>query len=90
MATGVDLSSLASAMHHADYVLINGIVFETEYMRILDEGTVDDDVVLEARHGDTEVMYTRQEMDGAEHLGEGIYRLKSGEMLRFLSTATIH
>jgi len=77
-------------MHHADYVLINGIVFETEYMRILDEGTVDDDVVLEARHGDTEVMYTRQEMDGAEHLGEGIYRLKSGEMLRFLSTATIH
>jgi len=90
MATGVDLSSLASAMDHADYVLIDGIVFETEYMRILDEGTVDDDVVLEARHGDTEVMYTRQEMDGAEHLGEGIYRLKSGEMLRFLSTATIH
>ena len=90
MATGVNLTNLASAMDNADYVLIDGVVFETEYMRVLDEGTVDDDVVLEARHGDTEVTFTRQEMDGAEHLGEGVYRLKSGAQLRFLSTATIH
>ena len=90
MATGVNLSNLASAMDNADYVLIDGIVFETEYMRALDEGAVDDDVVLEVRHGDTEVTFTRGEMDGAEHLGEGIYRLKSGAQLRFLSTATIH
>ena len=90
MATGVNLTNLASAMDNADYVLIDGIVFETAYMRALDEGAVDDDVVLEARHGDTEVTFTRQEMDGAEHLGEGIYRLKSGAQLRFLSTATIH
>ena len=90
MATGVNLTNLASAMDNADYVLIDGVVFETEYMRVLDEGTVDDDVVLEARHGDTEVTFTRGEMDGAEHLGEGVYRLKSGSKLRFLSTATIH
>lgn len=90
MATGVILSNLASAMDNADYVLIDGVVFETEYMRVLDDGAVDDDVVLEARHGDTEVTFTRGEMDGAQHLGEGVYRLKSGAQLRFLSTATIH
>ena len=90
MATGVNLSTLASAMDNAQYVLIDGVVFETEYMRVLDDGAVDDDVVLEVRHGDTEVTFTRQEMDGAEHLGEGVYRLKSGAQLRFLSAATIH
>ena len=90
MATGVNMLNLASAMHNADFVLIDGVVFETEYMRVPDDETVADDVVLEAKHGDTEVTFTRQEMDGAEHLGEGVYRLKSGAQLRFLSSATIH
>jgi hypothetical protein len=90
MATGVNLTNLASAMDNAEYVLIDGVVFATEYTRIPDEGTVADDVVLEVKHGDTEVTFTREEMDGAEHLGEGIYRLRSGEQLRFLSSATIH
>ena len=90
MATGVNMLNLESAMFNADYVLIDGVVFETEYMRVPDDDTGADDVVLEARHGDTEIMYTRAEMDGALSLGEGIYRLKSGAHLRFLSTATIH
>ena len=90
MATGVNMLNLASAMDNADFVLIDGVVFETEYMRVPDDETVADDVVLEAKHGDTEVTFTRQEMDGAEHLGEGVYRLKSGAQLRFLSSATIH
>jgi hypothetical protein len=90
MATGVNMLNLASAMDNADFVLIDGIVFETEYMRVPDDETVADDVVLEAKHGDTQVMFTRREMDGAEHLGEGVYRLKSGAQLRFLSSATIH
>jgi hypothetical protein len=90
MATGVHMLNLASAMDNADYVLIDGVVFETEYMRVPDEQTGADDVVLEVKHGDTEVTFTRREMDGAEHLGEGVYRLKSGEELRFLSSATIH
>jgi len=90
MATGVYMSNLASAMHNADFVLIDGIVFETEYMRVPDDDTSADDVVLEVKSGDTEIMYTCQEMDGAQHLGEGVYRLKSGEQLRFLSSATIH
>lgn len=90
MATGVNMLNLASAMDNADYVLIDGVVYETEYLRLPDEQTVADDVVLEVKHGDTEVTFTCREMDGAEHLGEGVYRLKSGAQLRFLSTATIH
>ena len=90
MATGVNMLNLASAMDNADFVLIDGVVFATEYMRVPDEGTVADDVVLEAKHGDTEVTFTRREMDGALHLGEGVYRLKSGAELRFLSSATLH
>jgi hypothetical protein len=90
MATGVNLMNLASAMDNADFVLVDGVVFATEYTRIPDEATVADDVVLEAKHGDTEIMFTCREIDGAEHMGEGVYRLKSGEELRFLSSATIH
>jgi len=90
MATGVNMGNLASAMDNADFVLIDGVVFETEYLRVPDEETVADDVVLEAKHGDTEVTLTRQEIDGAEHLGEGVFRLRSGSQLRFLSSATIH
>ena len=90
MATGMKRSKLANAMDNADYVLIDGIVFETEYLRAPDEATVADDIVLEAKRGDTEIMLTRQEVDGAEHLGEGVFRLKSGSQLRFLSSATIH
>ena len=90
MTTGVNLSNLASAMDNAEFVLIDGVVFATEYTRIPDERTVADDVVLEAKHGDTEITFTCQEMDGALHLGDGVYRLKSGEEIKFLSSATIH
>ena len=90
MATGVNLTNLASAMDNADFVLIDGVVFTTEYTRVPDEGTVADDVVLEVTHGDTEITFTRQEMDEALHLGAGVYRLKSGAELRFLPSATIH
>ena len=90
MATGINLLSLASAMDNADYVLVDGVVFATEYMRIPDDATTADDVVIEAKHGDDEIMFTRGEIDDAEDLGEGVYRLKSGEELRFLSSATLH
>jgi len=90
MATGVHLMNLASAMDNADYLLIDGVVFATEYLRIPDDATVADDIVIEAKHGDAEIMFTRGEIDGAEHIGEGVYRLKSGEELRFLSSATLH
>jgi len=81
---------LADAMHDADYVLIDGVVFETEYLRVPDEFTVAEDVVLEAKHGDDEVTLMRDDLDDAEFIGDGVYRLKSGSLLRFLTSATIH
>ena len=52
---------LFQTMHDADYVMIDGVVFEADYLRVPDEFTVADDVVLEARSGDTEIDMTRAE-----------------------------
>ena len=53
-------------------------MFETGYLRVPDGDTVADDIVLEARNGSTEIAFTREELDGAEHVGEGVYRLQVG------------
>ena len=90
MVAESSLLSFASAMDNADYLLVDGVVFATEYLRVPDEATSVDDIVIEAKHGDAEIMFTRGEIDGAENLGEGVYRLRSGEELRFLSSATLH
>lgn len=84
------MTHLIDMMDNADFVLIDGVVFETEYLRVPDEDTVADDVVLEAKRGDTEIELTRAEIDDAEHVGEGVFRLKSGAHLRFLTGATLH
>ena len=85
-----DPMMLTYTMGKADFVLIDGEVFETEYLRVPDEDTHADDVVLEARSGEVEFELTRADLDGAEHLGEGVYRLANGHQLRFLSSATVH
>ena len=82
--------TLAQAMHDAAFVQLNGIVFEAGYMRVPDDLTVADDVVMELKLGDTELAFTRAELDGAEYLDEGVYRLKSGVLLRFLAPVTVH
>ena len=89
-AGGDDMNTLADAMHGADFVLVDGVVFQTAYLRIPDEYTVPDDVVLEATREGDEVAFTRDDVDDAESLGEGVYRLKSGALLQFLTTATVH
>jgi hypothetical protein len=81
---------LFETMHGADFVLIDGVLFETGYLRVPDEFTVADDVVLEARRGDTEIDMTRADFDGAVGVGEGMFRLKSGSLVRFLSAAVLH
>jgi hypothetical protein len=81
---------LAEALDGADFVLWNGEVFATEYARVPDEHTRADDVVLEARRGEDELSLTLADIDHAEALGEGVFRLKSGELLRLLSQATVH
>jgi hypothetical protein len=84
------MHELFDTMKGADYVVIDGVIFETGYLRIPDEDTVADDVVLEARHGDTEIDLTRSEIDGAVGVGEGVFRLKNGSLVRFLTTAVVH
>ncbi|MGC1818353.1 MAG: hypothetical protein WA900_11960 [Casimicrobiaceae bacterium] len=81
---------LPATMHGADYVVIDGVVFETEYMREPDEYTVADDVLLEVRCGDTELAFTRADFDAAELVADGGYRLGSGHLLHFIVSATIH
>jgi hypothetical protein len=82
--------NLIDTMTDADYVVIDGVMFQTGYRRVPDEFTAADDVVLEARHGDTEVDLTRDEIDDAVLLGEGVFRLKSGSIVRFLVGAVVH
>jgi len=84
------ITPMAQALDNADFVLFEGVVFETEYLRVPDEDTKEDDVVLEARRGDDELSLTFAEIGDAEALGEGVFRLKSGELLRFLSQVTLH
>jgi len=86
----VRANDLFETMQGADYVMIDGVVFEADYLRIPDEFTVAEDVVLEARSGDTEIDMTRAEIDGAVGLGQGVFRLRSGSVIRFLSSAVIH
>ena len=81
---------LAEAMRGAEFVQVNGIVFESHYLRIPDDWTVADDVVMELRLGESELTFIREEIDNAEYVGDGAYLLQSGTVLRFLANATIH
>jgi hypothetical protein len=93
---GIPLESVRTAMNlfdsldDADFVQFDGVVFETEYRRCPDEYTLADDVVLEARLGDMEIALTRSDLDDASYQGDGIYRLKAGNLVRLLATATVH
>ena len=71
-------------------MVIDGVIFETGYLRVPDEFTSADDVVLEARRGDTEIDLTRAEDRRRRRLGEGVFRLKNGSLVRFLASAVIH
>ncbi|MEP7328642.1 MAG: hypothetical protein ABI777_05480 [Betaproteobacteria bacterium] len=84
------MPSLYATMTDASYVVIDGELFATGYMRVPDEFTTADDVVVEARQGDREIDMTRAEIEGAEDIGEGVFRLRNGSLVRFLSTAIVH
>jgi hypothetical protein len=84
------MRNLYDTMTDADYVVIDGVIFAADYLRVPDEFTTADDVVLEARRGDTEIDLTCAEIADAEGLGEGVFRLKSGSLVRFLTSAVVH
>jgi len=85
-------SPILASLHAADFVVFEGVVLKTEYRRVPDEGEslVAEDVVLEARLGDDELSLTFADLDGAQALGEGVFRLASGAMLRLVSQVTVH
>ena len=70
---------LADAMRDADYVQIDEQVFETQYLRVPDEHTTPDDIVMELRHGDDELELIAADLEGVEAMGGGTFRLRSGE-----------
>jgi hypothetical protein len=63
---------LTEAMRDADFVPVNDIVFETDYLRLPDDSTAADDVVMEFRFGESGLTFVREELDGAEYVGEGL------------------
>ena len=81
---------LGRSMRKADYVLVDDVVCATSYVRIPDEHTVPDDIVLEVTDGDTELEFIRADFDGAQNLGDDAWRLSDGRLLRFLTSATLH
>ena len=74
-------------MHDADDVLVDGEVLETAYLRVPDEYTVADDVCSKPSAARTNSP-SSGDVDGAEAVGDSVYRLKSGMPLRFLTTTT--
>ena len=81
---------ITEAMRDADLVQLDGIVFAAGYLRVPDESTVAEDVVMELKLGDTELAFTHDELDDAEYLDDGLFRLKSGALVRFLTVETMH
>ena len=81
---------ILQAMQDAKFVQVNGRMFVTGYLCLPDDSLVDDDIVLEATSDDSEYELTFNEVRDADQIGPGVFRLKSGAVLCFLSSATVH
>ena len=63
----------------------------TKYTFRLDSDTlVGDDIVLEATSDDDEIELTFDDVKEADQIGPGVYRLRSGAVICFLNSATVH
>ena len=82
--------NILQAMQDAKFVQVNGRMFVTGYSCFPDDSLVADDIVLEATSEDSEFELTLDEARDADQLGPGVYRLKSGAVLCFLNSATVH
>ena len=81
---------ILQAMQDAKFVQVNGRMFVTGYLCLPDDSLVDDDIVLEATADDSEYELTFNEVRGADQIGHGVFRLKSGAVICFLNSATVH
>ena len=83
-------TSLSDSMLHADYVVIDGVLFEAAYLRAPEDASHEDDVVLEATRDGVEIAWTRGDFEGVEATGDGGWRLANGHSIRFIAPATVH
>ena len=81
---------ILQAMQDTKFVQVNGRMFVTGYLCLPDDSLVGDDIVLEAKSDDSEFELTLNEVRDADQIGPGVYRLKSGAVLCFLISATVH
>ena len=82
--------NILHAMQDAKFVQVNGQMFETDYLCLPDDMLVADDIVLEASSNDSEFALTLDEVRGAAQIEPGVYRLRSGAVLWFLTPPTVH
>ena len=81
---------ILQAMQDAKFVQVNGRMFITAYTSLADDTLVPDDIVLEASSADSEFELTFDEVRDADQIGPGVYRLRSGAVICFLNSATVH
>jgi len=81
---------ILQAMQDAKFVQVNGRMFITGYTSLPDDSLVADDIVLEAASADSEFELTFGDVRDADQIGPGVYRLRSGAILCFLNSATVH
>ena len=81
---------ILQAMQDAQFVQVNGHMFVTGYACLPDDSLVADDIVLEASSADSEIVLTLDDVREADQIGPGVYRLRSGAIICFLNSATIH
>ncbi len=77
-------------LDRADFIWVNGDVFRTQYLRVADDDTHADDILIEGASDEGELFFTRGEIEQAEDLGDGSIRLMTGALVRFLTSATVH
>ena len=81
---------IIEAMQDSKYVQFDGHVFLTNYACLPDDVLVGDDIVLEGTSADSEFELTLDDVREAAQIGPGEYRLRSGSVICFLESATVH
>ncbi len=77
-------------LNNADFVWLNGDMFRTQYLRMADDDTHADDVVIEAASEEGELFFTKREIEMSQDMGDGSIKLTNGDLVRFLTSAVVH
>lgn len=81
---------LSAAMTDASHVVVGGVLFSADYLQIPDEDTHPDDVLVEGRGEQADLLLTRRDFEGARLIGASDIVLADGTIVRFLRPASVH